>query len=267
GRYPQAGSIAEFWENLKNSQDCITEVPRQRWDHERYFDPDKDKPGKTYCKGGGFIDGVKQFDPLFFAISPREAALMDPQERLFLETAWNLFEETGHTRERLQQRYEGKVGVFVGAMYQHYHLWEAEPDSAAIVALSSYSAIANRVSQCFNLRGPSLAIDTMCSSSLTAVHMACQSLLQGECALAVAGGVNLSLPPNKSVGLGGAGIIPSGRDSRGFSDGDGYLPAEGVGAVLLKPLARAVRDGDEILAVIKSTATNHGDSAKLLIDN
>src|SRR5262249_10679821 len=199
--------------------------------------------------------------------------------RLFLETAWNLFEETGHTRERLQQRYEGKVGVFVGAMYQHYHLWEAEPDSAAIVALSSYSAIANRVSQCFNLRGPSLAIDTMCSSSPAAVHMACQSLLQGECDLAVAGGVNLSLHPNKFVGLSRAGIIASRRDSRSFSDGDGYLPAEGVGAVLLKPLARAIRDGDEILAVIKSTATNHGGyangfaapnpkaQAQLLIDN
>jgi len=279
GRYPQANSVAEFWENLKNGKDCITEIPKHRWDHDRYFDPDQDKPGKTSCKWGGFIDGVDQFDPLFFNISPREAALMDPQGRLFLETVWHLFEESGHTRERLQQRYEGKVGVFVGAMYQHYHLLDAEPDSASTVSLSSYSAIANRVSYFFNLQGPSLAIDTMCSSSLTAVHMACESLLQGECALAVAGGVNLSLHPKKFVGLSRTGIVASRPDSRSFSDGDGYLPAEGVGAVLLKPLSRAVRDGDEVLAVIKSTATNHSGSsngfcvpnpkaqAQLIIDN
>ena len=164
-------------------------------------------------------------------------------------------------------------------MYQHYHLCDAELDSASTVSLASYSAIANRVSYFFNFQGPSLAIDTMCSSSLTAVHMACESLLRGECALAVAGGVNLSLHPKKFVGLSRAGIVASRPDSRSFGDGDGYLPAEGVGAVLLKPLARAIMEGDEILAVIKSTATNHSGyangfsvpnpkaQAQLIIDN
>ncbi|HXH09318.1 MAG TPA: SDR family NAD(P)-dependent oxidoreductase [Alphaproteobacteria bacterium] len=261
GRYPQAHSIAEFWENLKSGKDCVTEIPIHRWDAEAYFDPDPDKPGKTRCKWGGFIDDVDRFDPLFFNISPREAALMDPQERLFLETVWNLLEETGHTRERLQRLYRGKVGVFVGAMYHHYPLLDAEPDRSSAVALSSYSAVANRVSYFFDFQGPSVAIDTMCSSSLTAVHLACESLRRGECVLAVAGGVNLSLHPKKFVGLSRARMAASRPESRSFSDGDGYLPAEGVGAVLLKPLAQAVRDRDDILAVIKSTATNHSGSA------
>ena len=279
GRYAQASDIAEFWENLKAGKDCITEIPKERLDLERYFDPDKDKPGKVYCRWGGFIDGVDQFDPLFFNISPRVATLMDPAERLFLETVWNLFEDTGHTRKRLQQRYDGKVGVFVGAMHQQYLLFDADLDSASTVSLSTHSHLANRVSYFFNLQGPSIAVDTMCSSSLTAVHMACQSLLRGECTLAVAGGANFSLHPKKFIGLSRTRSIASQPDRRSFGDGDGLLPADGVGAVLLKPLSRAIVDGDEILAVIKSTGTNHGGyangfyvpnpqaQAQLLIDN
>ncbi|ASJ54821.1 polyketide synthase [Brevibacillus formosus] len=258
GRYPQAPNIQEFWNNLRDGKDCITEIPQERWDHSLYFDEDKNRQGKAYSKWGGFIDGVDQFDPLFFHISPREAEMMDPQERLFLETVWNLLEETGHTREVLQRQYENRVGVYVGAMYQPYHAFDTDMEKGPIISLSSYHSIANRVSYFFNLQGPSMAIDTACSSSAIAIYHACESLIKGESSLAIAGGVNVSIHPKKYLGLSQAQMIGSHADSRSFGDGDGYLPAEGVGAVLLKPLAKAMEDGDSILAVIKSVATNHG---------
>ncbi|MED1915622.1 SDR family NAD(P)-dependent oxidoreductase [Bacillus thuringiensis] len=258
GRYPQASNIQEFWNNLRDGKDCITEIPQERWDHSLYFDEDKNRQGKAYSKWGGFIDGVDQFDPLFFHISPREAEMMDPQERLFLETVWNLLEDTGHTREVLQRQYDNRVGVYVGAMYQPYHAFDTDMDKGSIISLSSYHSIANRVSYFFNLQGPSMAIDTACSSSAIAIYHACESLMKGESSLAIAGGVNVSIHPKKYLGLSQAQMIGSHVDSRSFGDGDGYLPAEGVGAVLLKPLAKAMEDGDSILAVIKSAATNHG---------
>ncbi|WGV58343.1 SDR family NAD(P)-dependent oxidoreductase [Brevibacillus brevis] len=258
GRYPQASTIQEFWNNLRDGKDCITEIPQERWDHSLFFDEARNSQGKAYSKWGGFIDGVDQFDPLFFHISPREAEMMDPQERLFLETVWNLLEEAGHTREVLQSQYENKVGVYVGAMYQPYHAFDTDMEKSSIISLSSYHSIANRVSYFFNLQGPSMAIDTACSSSAIAIYHACESLLKGESTLAIAGGVNVSIHPKKYLGLSQAQMIGSRADSRSFGDGDGYLPAEGVGAVLLKPLAKAVEDGDSILAVIKSAATNHG---------
>ncbi|MGF9908252.1 SDR family NAD(P)-dependent oxidoreductase [Brevibacillus porteri] len=258
GRYPQASNIQEFWNNLRDGKDCITEIPQERWDHSLYFDEARNRQGKAYSKWGGFIDGVDQFDPLFFHISPREAEMMDPQERLFLETVWNLLEEAGHTREVLQRLYDNRVGVYVGAMYQPYHAFDTDMEKGSIISLSSYHSIANRVSYFFNLQGPSMAIDTACSSSAIAIYHACESLMKGESSLAIAGGVNVSIHPKKYLGLSQVQMIGSHADSRSFGDGDGYLPAEGVGAVLLKPLAKAMEDGDSVLAVIKSAATNHG---------
>ncbi|MCW7538524.1 SDR family NAD(P)-dependent oxidoreductase [Aquabacterium sp. A7-Y] len=258
GRYPGAPDLQTFWDNLCQGRDAITPVPADRWDHEVYFDRRKNTPGKSYSAWGGFIEGVDQFDPAFFNISPRMAAFVDPKERLFLETVWHLMEDAAYTREHLRQAYRSKVGVFVGAMYQLYGAFAGDDAERAATALSSYNAIAHRVSYFFDLRGPSVAVDTMCSSSLTAVHLACQGLLDGDCELAIAGGVNLTLHPDKYVGLSQAQIVGSHPDSRSFSDGDGFLPAEGVGAVLLKPLARARQDGDRILAVIKASSINHG---------
>jgi len=257
GRYPQAPDLQAFWANLCEGKDCITEIPADRWDHNQYFDSDKNKIGKSYSKWGGFIEGVDQFDPLFFNISPREAALMDPKERLFLEIVWNLFESTAYTRESLQVMYQNRVGVYVGAMYQQYHAFESDIVTESAISLSSYSSIANRVSHYFNFQGPSVAVDTMCSSALTSIHMACENLILGDCRLAVAGGVNLTIHPKKYIGLSQARIIGSHPDSRSFGNGDGYIPAEGVGAVLLKPLANAIHDGDTILGVIKSSTINH----------
>lgn len=257
GRYPGAKDLGEFWNNLVEARDCVTEIPEDRWDHGLYYDPEANQPGKTPNKWGGFLDGVADFDSLFFNISPREAAIMDPQTRLFLECVWNLLESSGLTREALRSTYGGRVGVYVGAMYQQYQLLPSDIVQESITSVLSYSAIANRVSHFFDLQGPSLAVDTTCSSSLVAIHMACEELRRGNSELMIAGGVNLSLHPKKYLGLSLTGLTGTSPDSRAFLEGDGFIPAEGVGAVLLKPLARAVSDGDEILAVIKSSATNH----------
>ncbi|MFE9722742.1 SDR family NAD(P)-dependent oxidoreductase [Streptomyces sp. NPDC005794] len=257
GRYPGAEDLDGFWENLVEGRDCVTEVPQDRWEHDLYYDSDRNQPGRTPTKWGGFLDGVADFDALFFNVSPREATIMDPQTRLFLECVWTLLESSGYTRDRLRDVHGSRVGVYVGAMYQQYQLLSSDIVHESITSVMSYSAIANRVSHFFDLQGPSLAIDTTCSSSLVAIHMACEELRRGGCDMMIAGGVNLSLHPKKYLGLNLTGLTGSDPDSRALLDGDGFIPAEGVGAVLLKPLARAVRDGDEILAVIRSSATNH----------
>ena len=258
GRYPQAQNLQEFWTNLQNGRDCITEVPLERWDHKLYYDPDPNKPGKTYCKWGGFIDDVDKFDPLFFNISPKEAALIDPQERLFLETVWETIEDAGYTRASISG---GRVGVYVGVMWGQYELFGVDSivSGDAAIPSSSYASIANRVSYFFDLHGPSIALDTMCSSSLTAIHLACEELRKGEIEAAIAGGVNVSIHPSKYLGLSQGKFGASDGKCRSFGQGgDGYVPGEGVGAVLLKPLENALRDGDQIYAVIKSSSLNHG---------
>lgn len=255
GRYPQARNLKEFWENLCQGKDCITEIPEERWSIQQYFTENKDDIGKTYGKWGGFIRGVDEFDPLFFNISPREAILMDPQERLFLQSAWSAVEDAGYAQEQLKGK---KVGVYVGVMYGEYQLF-AQGQSHYTPVNSVFSSIANRVSYFFDVHGPSMALDTMCSSSLTAIHLACNSIKTGECEMALAGGVNLLLHPNKYLLLSHGKFLASDGHCRSFgADGDGYVPGEGVGAVLLKPFAKALADGDIIHAVIKGSSLNHG---------
>ncbi|MEV7775551.1 SDR family NAD(P)-dependent oxidoreductase, partial [Kitasatospora sp. NPDC086791] len=266
GRYPGARTLEEFWANLADGRDSVTEIPADRWDHGPYFDPDRDAPGKTYSKWGGFLDGAAEFDPLFFHISPAEAELMDPQERLFLQCVHETVEDAGYTPARLnapagQDGPAARVGVYVGVMYEEYQLYGAQEQVLGHpVALSgNSSAVANRVSYHFDFRGPSMSVDTMCSSSITAIHLACQAIRSGVCDAAVAGGVNLSLHPNKYLMLGqGKFVSGKGRCESFGRGGDGYVPGEGVGAVLLKPLERAVRDGDRIHGVIRGVAVNHG---------
>jgi 3-oxoacyl-(acyl-carrier-protein) synthase/acyl carrier protein len=258
GRYPQARNLSEFWRNLRDGKDCITEVPLERWDHSLYYDADKTKPGKTYSKWGGFLGGVDQFDPLFFNISPREAEGMDPQERLFLECVYETLEDAGYTREEL--KYD-KVGLFVGVMNGEYQLYgaQAREEGFPIALSGNIASVANRISYFCDFHGPSLALDTMCSSSLTALHLACRSIRYGECKLAIAGGVNLIVHPNKYLLLAQGKFISSkGRCESFGQGGDGYVPGEGVGAILLKPLSKAVAAGDHIYGVIKGTAMNHG---------
>ena len=262
GRYPRARNIAEYWANLRDGRDCITEIPKDRWDHSLYFDPDRNAPGKTYGKWGGFIDGVDECDPLFFKISPREAERIDPQERLFLQCAYEALEDAGYTREglRTSKTLGGNVGVYVGVMYEEYQLFGAQEQMRGnpVTLTGSPASIANRVSYFCNFHGPSMGIDTMCSSSLSAIHLACRDLQFG-CDAAIAGGVNVSVHPNKYLFLGQFGFLSSEGQCASFGKGgDGYVPGEGVGAVLLKPLARAIADGDHIYGVIKATTVNHG---------
>ncbi|NKB23495.1 MAG: PfaD family polyunsaturated fatty acid/polyketide biosynthesis protein [Kiritimatiellae bacterium] len=260
GRYPKAPNLEVYWENLKNGIDCISEIPPERWDHLKYYHTEKQTPGKAYSKWGGFIDDVDKFDPLFFGISPREAELLDPEERIFLETAWHTCEDAGYTRSSLDSVFNGKVGVFVGVMYGDYQLLEGRHPNGPFSRLVSaaYGSIANRVSYVLDVHGPSMAIDTMCSSSLTALHLASESIRRGECEAAIAGGINLSIHPRKYVQQSQLGMSSTDGRCRSFGEGgDGFVPGEGVGAVLLKPLTKAIKDGDHIYGLIKGIAINH----------
>jgi acyl transferase domain-containing protein len=253
GRYPQAADLDAFWANLAAGRDCVTEVPPDRWDHDALFDPEPGRPGRTYGRWGGFLAGMDRFDPLFFGISRREAERMDPQERLFLTIAWQTLEDAGHPPESLTAE---QVGVFAGVMWNHFQFVPDPDDEAAPVAL--HSSVANRVSYTFDFRGPSIAVDTACSSSLTALHLAVESLRRGESTYALAGGVNLMPHPQKYLQLArGRWLSRDGR-CRAFGEGGtGYVPGEGVGAVLLKPLDRALADGDHVHGVIRSARVNH----------
>ncbi|GAB3351107.1 hypothetical protein GCM10027430_14690 [Lysobacter tyrosinilyticus] len=251
GRYPDAWDLDEYWRNLSQGVDCIREIPADRWRWQDYYrDPiggEALAAGQHSSRWGGFIQGADEFDPRFFSITPRDAEQIDPQERLFLQHAWMAIEDAGYTRAALQACRGGQVGVYAGVMYGEYN------------RSGSLASIANRVSYAFNLHGPSMTLDTMCSSSLTAIHLACQDLKLGRTDMALAGGVNLSLHPGKYAMLSAGQFISSAGHCQSFGEGgDGYIPGEGVGVVVLKRLSDAERDGDAIHAVIRGSALNHG---------
>ncbi|MEA2488771.1 MAG: hypothetical protein QOH21_563, partial [Acidobacteriota bacterium] len=265
GRYPEAVDLEAYWRNLRDGKDCITEVPKERWDWREYYSEDRTESGKHYSKWGGFIAGVDEFDPLFFNISPKEAKLIDPQERLFLQHAWMAIEDAGYTRAALQQSSEndlpGQVGVYVGLMFTEYQLIGAalSAQGKRMGIAGSAASIANRVSYALNLHGPSLTLDTMCSSSLTAIHFACLDLSLRRTSMAIAGGVNVSIHPNKYLVLSAGQFISGDGHCQSFGEGgDGYIPGEGVGVVVLKRLADAERDGDHIYGIIRGSSLNHG---------
>jgi polyketide synthase PksL len=259
GIYPNAEDIQAFWNNLYQGIDCITEIPAERWNYQDY--PVVVGGTEKFYKYGGFIPDVDKFDPLFFGISPREAAYMDPQERLFMQSAWATMEDAGYTRESLQATTNNNVGVFAGVTYNFYPLFVAEEWSKGNrlpLDIQQFS-VANRISYFLNLNGPSFVVDTACSSSLAAIHLACESIQRGECKMAIAGGVNLSLHPSKYHMLGSYSFLSeSGRCTSFAAGGEGYVPSEGVGTVLLKPLAHAIKDNDRIYGVIKASSMNHG---------
>ncbi|WP_237708014.1 SDR family NAD(P)-dependent oxidoreductase [Bacillus spizizenii] len=245
GRYPKANNIHEYWQLLKSGQQAVTSIPKERWDWQQYYDEEPGKPGYMYTKWGGFINGIDQFDSYFFHLSPAEAKRMDPQERLFLETCYESIADAGYTPSNLSK--DRKVGVFVGAMNGHY------PPGA------SYWSIANRVSYILNFQGPSLAVDSACSSSLTAIHLALESLYSGTSTCAVAGGVNLIVHPDHFLKLSAMTMLSPGDTCRPFSQqADGIVDSEGIGAVVLKPLEQAEVDGDHIYGVIKGSTINAG---------
>jgi acyl transferase domain-containing protein/pimeloyl-ACP methyl ester carboxylesterase/tryptophanase/NAD(P)-dependent dehydrogenase (short-subunit alcohol dehydrogenase family) len=258
GRYPGAQDVDGFWRLIAAGGTGITEVPADRWDWREHFDTRKGRPQRTNSRWGGFLERVADFDPAFFGILGRDAAAIDPQERLFLETSWNLLEETGYLGEHTRQP---QTGIFVGLMYGTYGqlgatLWNQGRLSGAH---SAYWSVANRVSYFFDFNGPSFAVDSACSSSLTAVYLACESLRRGECAMAIAGGVSLILHPSHHVSLSSLNMLSSDGLCKPFDErADGFVPGEGVGAVLLKPLRAALADGDDVWAVIRGGAMNAG---------
>ncbi|MFD9596425.1 beta-ketoacyl synthase N-terminal-like domain-containing protein [Kitasatospora sp. NPDC059973] len=256
GRYPGAPDVEALWRNLRDGVRSITEVPPERWDWRTHFDARRGRPDRSYGRWGGFIDGVAEFDAELFHMLPLDAVHTDPQERLFLQACWHLFEQAGMLGTTT---HEPSTGVFVGTMNHTYGKIGATgwPFGRLTGANSAPWSIANRVSYFFDLNGPSFAVDSACSSSLTAIHLACESLRRGECRTAVAGGVNLLLHPAHLVGLSGSGMLSSDEACKVFDEAaDGFVPGEGVGAVLLKPLAAAVADGDHIWGVIKGSALN-----------
>jgi polyketide synthase PksN len=264
GRYPQAKNPKEYWENLKAGKDCIIEIPQDRWSLEEFFHPDPHEAvaqGKSYSKWGGFVEGFADFDPLFFNISPREALNMDPQERLFIESCWEVLEDAGYTKEQLTVQYNRRIGVFAGITKTGFNLYGPDlwKQGEQLLPHTSFSSVANRISYLLNLQGPSMPIDTMCSSSLTAIHEACEHINQDECGMAIAGGVNLYLHPSNYIGLCAQQMLSSDGQCKSFGQGgNGFVPGEGVGCILLKRLSQAIADGDHIYAVIRGTSINHG---------
>jgi acyl transferase domain-containing protein/enoyl-CoA hydratase/carnithine racemase len=265
GRYPESRDLQAFWRHLRDGRDCIVEVPAGRWDWRDYYSEDRAEKGRHHSKWGGFIEGVDEFDARFFNISPLEAETIDPQERLFLQHAWMAMEDAGCTRAALQAPSGGdlpaQVGVYAGVMYGEYQLFGAEASlqGRRMGFASNLASIANRVSYVLNLHGPSMVVDTMCSSSLTAIHLACQDLKQGRTALGIAGGVNVTLHPNKYLMLSAGQFISGDGHCQSFGEGgDGYIPGEGVGVVVLKRLSDAERDGNPIYGLILGSALSHG---------
>jgi len=245
GRYPGAADVNRFWDNLAAGRNCISEVPPERWEHSRFFDEKKAQSGKTYTRWAGLLDDVDCFDRLFFNITPHDAQQMSPQERLFLQEAYASIEDAGYTPENLCP--SRKVGSFVGVVNEHY------------ATGVRFWSIANRISYLFNFHGPSMAVDTACSSSLTAVHLAIESLRSGDSEVAIAGGVNLIVAPAHLIDLSSIMMLSSGDKCKPFAvDGDGFVDSEAVGAIVLKPIHRAVADGDHIYGVIKGSAVNSG---------
>jgi amino acid adenylation domain-containing protein len=268
GRFPGAADVTEFWQNLVRGVCSITEIPSDR---KRYWDlAGLANRVKTSCRWGGFLSDIECFDALFFGISPGEAALTDPQQRLFLEEAWKAIEDAGYAADTLS---EGRCGVFAGVFNTDYQdlLTQANaltPKPHELMG-SAASILAGRVAYHLNLRGPAVAVDTACSSSLVAIHLACQALQLGEIDVAIAGGVTLYLTQKRYHLMEQVGMLsPSGK-CRPFDDAaDGTVPGEGVGVVILKRLDEAIAAGDSIYGVIVASGTNHaGKTGGITVPN
>jgi acyl transferase domain-containing protein len=257
-RFPgDIGDPAAFWELLTAGTRTAGDLPEQRWRAYRERGGEYESVLRRTVTAGNYLGDVAGFDAEFFGISPREAAEMDPQQRLLLEVTWEALEHAGIVPGRLGGT---DTGVFVGVSTTDYgdRLLEDLPSIEAYTGIgASTAAIANRISYAYDLRGPSMAVDTACSASLVAVHLACQSLRAGDSEVALAGGVNLVLTPGQNISLQAAGTLAPDGISKSFAaDADGYGRGEGCGVLVLKRLADAVRDGDRVLAVIRGSAVN-----------
>ena len=271
-RFPGgANNPDDLWRLLHDGVDAIREVPSDRWDVDAYFDPNPDVPGKAYTRSGGFLERADLFDAAFFRISAREAVSMDPQQRLLLETAWEALEHAGIPPARLVR---SRTGVFIGITTNDYlHIQIERADRTLFDAYTAtgnpLNFAAGRLSYVFGFQGPCIAVDAACASSLVSIHLACQSLRAGECDLALAGGVNLMLSPQGSVYLSKSrALAPDGRCKTFDAAADGMARGEGCGIVVLKRCSDALRDRDNILAVIRGSAIGQdGPSSGLTVPN
>jgi acyl transferase domain-containing protein/acyl carrier protein/phospholipid N-methyltransferase len=261
----------DLWTLLVGGVDGVVEVPNDRWDLTATYHPDSSKPGRTNTRWGGFLDEIGRFDAQFFGISPREAEPADPQQRLLLEVAYHAVEDAGLTLAALANR---RASVYIGICSWEYSIIQLTPEARAAIDAytnlgSSLCIAANRISYFFNLRGPSLAVDTACSSSLVATHLGCRSIWNGETELAFVGGVNLMLAPELTIGFSKASMLsPDGRCKSFDCRANGYVRSEGAALVILKPLSRALADGDRIYALIRATAVNQdGRTAGISVPN
>ncbi len=271
-RFPGGASTpALYWDALLAGRDAYAEIPRDRFDIDALYDPDASAAGRIYTRRGAFIELPVSFDADFFGISPREARRLDPQQRLLLELAWEAFEDAGIPPETLAR---SGAGVFAGISSQDYA--GREYGHGALPGIDQHTATgmamsvaANRISYLLDLRGPSLAVDTACSSALTAVHLACSSIEAGECEVAIAAGVQVLLAPEIWVAFCRAGLLsPDGRSRPFDRDANGFGRGEGAGCVVLRPLHQALAEGDRIHAVIHATGVNQdGRTAGISVPN
>jgi acyl transferase domain-containing protein len=255
GVFPGADTLEEYWDNLTRGVDSVTTI--DRWKEKDYFEPDPGVPNKSYINRSGLVRGMKEFDPLFFNISPKEAEFMDPQQRLFLEAAWKALEDAGYNDKYLDER---KCGVFVGCMEDYYERLIEESGaekSNYIFNGITIPILSARISYFLNLRGPSIVVSTACSSALVAIHLACESIINKTSEIAIAGGVNVLATPMFHVLGSSTGMFSYTNEIRPFDNAaDGFIPAEGCGAFVLKPLEKAKKDGDHIYGVIVGSGIN-----------
>ncbi|BAU44212.1 type I polyketide synthase [Leptolyngbya sp. O-77] len=269
-RFPGADTPDDFWALLHAGKDAITEIPGDRWNLDQYYSPDPSVPGKMYTRHGGFVPHLYDFDAAFFRIAPREAASLDPQQRLLLEVSWEALEQAGIAPHCLMGQ---AVGVFVGICgIDYWHqLLQQDPNTidAYLTTGNTHSTAAGRLSYLLGSTGPSMAIDAACASSLVAVHLACQSLRQRECDLAIVGGVNRILSPEMMVNFCKAKMLSAtGRCHSFDASANGFVRSEGCGVVVLKRLDEALGDRNFVQAVILGSATNHdGRSSGLTVPN
>ncbi|MFC1770417.1 beta-ketoacyl synthase N-terminal-like domain-containing protein [Candidatus Margulisiibacteriota bacterium] len=266
GKFPQADNKWEFWQNLKTGKDCITEIPKERWDYEKFFLTQDRVKDINYCKWGGFINDVDKFEPSFFDITPYDAEHLDPQVRLMIESSWAVMEDAGYTPKKLIKgdKKANPIGVFISiSSFDYSYLGIDADEKDYLITTSTPWSIPNAVSYLFNFTGPSLAIDSACSSSLLALHLACESLKRNECKAALVGGINLILHPIRYQILTKYGLLSAAGRCKSFGKGaDGYVSSEGAISILIKPLSQAVADKDYIYGVIKATSINHGGNVR-----
>ncbi len=256
-RLPGADSLADLWALLSAGKSAITEIPRDRWELDGFYDGDHRVKNRSVSRWGGFLRGADEFDAQFFNISPKEAELMDPQQRLFLQEAWRAFEDAGISDERLSGSKCGVYAGFGGSVYEAL-LQERKVEAELYVMSGNAGAILPaRVSYFMNLRGPCVTVDTACSSSLVALHLACESLRSGESQIALAGGATIFPHPKFYLLASKAGMLAADGQCKTFDQSaDGFVPGEGVGAVVVKRLTDALADGDHIYGVIKGSGVN-----------